>query len=67
MILMFRINGDKVFEVEITETPNQVVSIEKLIGCEIITEELKDEQGNIIDLKTYKFNTDKGEYEEVIE
>jgi hypothetical protein len=64
---MFRINGDKVFEVEITETPNQVVSIEKLIGCEIITEELKDEQGNIIDLKTYKFNTDKGEYEEVIE
>jgi hypothetical protein len=64
---MFRINGDKVFEVEITETPNQVVSIEKLIGCEIITEELKDEQGNIIDLKTYKFNSDKGEYEEVIE
>ena len=50
---------------EITKTQSSI--IKNLIGNEYKTEEIFDEEGNIIETIKYKFNLEKGEYEVIQE
>jgi hypothetical protein len=55
--------NDVIYSVKTITTPTQTATEEILIGTEICTEQIKDEQGNVIETITKKFNINTGEYE----